>query len=71
MSRNGPLIDDGVDRDTGLPLPDYQYLISPLVREPAIYGGRGSQEVTQTDVLDYYWTQDCALFARFDQSDHP
>ena len=55
MSLDGPLINDGVDRDTGLPLPPYQYVRSS---EPAIYGGSGTQTETLTDVLHYYWTQD-------------
>ena len=41
MSVDGPLIDDGIDRDTGLDLPDYQYLLSS---ELAIYGGSGTQD---------------------------
>ena len=55
MSVDGPLIDDGIDRDTGLDLPDYQYL---RTSELAIYGGSGSQDETLTDVLHYYWTHD-------------
>ncbi len=55
MKIDGPLIDDGIDRDTGLDLPDYQY---KTTTELAIYGGSGSQDETLTDVLHYYWTHD-------------
>jgi type IV pilus assembly protein PilY1 len=55
VSVPGPII-GGFDRDTGLALAPYQYLVGS---EPQISGGSGaSQTETLTDVLLYYWNHD-------------